>query len=113
MRFVDAIKAVGTARANEQVTLAAPVTERIVRLNFEDGDFVTRGQTIAVLAGSEESAQLNEAQARAREAQQTLQRVEALREHGVATPSTLDHPAAPPATPRAAAAAAPAPDTHP
>ncbi|RYD86291.1 MAG: efflux transporter periplasmic adaptor subunit, partial [Sphingomonadales bacterium] len=28
MRFVDRIEAVGTARANEQVTLAAPVTER-------------------------------------------------------------------------------------
>ncbi|HEY9554574.1 MAG TPA: efflux RND transporter periplasmic adaptor subunit [Allosphingosinicella sp.] len=106
MRFVDAIKAVGTARANEQVTLAAPVTERIVRLNFEDGDFVTRGQTIAVLAVSEESAQLNEAQARAREAQQQLQRVEALRERGFATQSSLDTQAALAAQARASAAGA-------
>src|SRR3546814_16994594 len=90
MRFVDAIKAVGTARANEQVTLAAPVTERIVRLNFEDGDFVTRGQTIAVLALSDESAQLNEAQARAPEAPPQLQRVEALRARGFANQSSLD-----------------------
>ena len=50
MRFVDRIEAVGTARANEQVTLSAPVTERIVRLNFDDGGFVRRGQVIAVLA---------------------------------------------------------------
>jgi membrane fusion protein (multidrug efflux system) len=53
MRFVDTIEAVGTARAEEQVTLSAPVTERLVRLNFEDGDYVTRGQTIAVLAAAE------------------------------------------------------------
>lgn len=35
LRFADRIEAVGTARANEQVTVSAPVTERIVRLNFE------------------------------------------------------------------------------
>ena len=29
MHFVERIQAVGTARANEQVTLSAPVTERI------------------------------------------------------------------------------------
>ena len=106
MRFVETIDAVGTARANEQVTLAAPVTERIVRLNFEDGDFVTRGQTIAVLAVSEENAQLNEAQARAREAGQQLDRVEALRERGFATQSSLDAQAALAAQARAAAAGA-------
>ena len=38
--FTDRIEAVGNARANEQVTLSAPVTERIVRLNFDDGAFV-------------------------------------------------------------------------
>src|SRR6188508_2296565 len=49
MAFADRIEAVGTARANEQVTLSAPVTERITRLNFDDGAFVQRGQIIAVL----------------------------------------------------------------
>ncbi len=49
MEFADRIEAVGTARANEQVTLSAPVTERIVRLNFDDGAFVQRGQVVAVL----------------------------------------------------------------
>src|SRR5687767_2154127 len=37
--FVETIQAVGTGLANEQVTLAAPVTERIVRLGFDDGSF--------------------------------------------------------------------------
>lgn len=90
MRFVERIEAVGTALANEQVTLAAPVTERIVRLNFDDGGFVKRGQTIAVLATGQENAQLSEAQARSREAGQQLARVEALRKRGFATKSSLD-----------------------
>src|SRR3990170_5716040 len=57
MRFVDRIEAVGTANANEQVTLSAPVTERLVRLNFDDGAFVQRGQMVAVLAQGQENAQ--------------------------------------------------------
>jgi membrane fusion protein (multidrug efflux system) len=90
MEFADRIQAVGTARANEQVTLAAPVTERIVRLNFDDGAFVSRGQVVAVLRQAEQTAQLTEANARAREAQQQLQRVEALKNRGFATRSNYD-----------------------
>lgn len=99
MRFAETVEAVGTANANEQVTLSAPVTERIVRLGFDDGAFVRRGQVIAVLAQAQETAQLNEARARARETEQQLARVETLRERGFATQANLD-------TQRASAAAA-------
>lgn len=90
VRFVDRIEAVGTARANEQVTLTAPVTERIERLSFDDGDFVRRGQTLATLRRGQETAQLAEASARQREAQQQLARIGELRERGFATRSALD-----------------------
>ncbi|MEA3011329.1 MAG: rane fusion protein multidrug efflux system [Sphingomonadales bacterium] len=90
MRFAETIEAVGTARANEQVTLSAPVTERLVRLGFDDGAFVRKGQVIAVLAQGQESAQLAEAQARQREAQQQLGRIETLKRRGFATQSSLD-----------------------
>jgi membrane fusion protein (multidrug efflux system) len=105
-RFVEGIDAVGTARANEQVTLSAPVTERIVRLNFDDGDFVTRGQTVAVLAQGQESAQLAEAQARSREAEQQLDRIGELKQRGFATGSALDQQMATAAQARAQAAEA-------
>ncbi|CAN5559244.1 efflux RND transporter periplasmic adaptor subunit [soil metagenome] len=90
MRFIDRIDAVGTARANEQVTLAAPVTERIVRLAFDDGAYVLRGQTIAILAAGQEEAQLAEAGARATEARQQLGRLESLKNRGFATNSAVD-----------------------
>ena len=67
-RFVERIEAVGTANANESVTVSAPVTERVVRLGFDDGDYVGRGQVLAVLAQAQEGAQLAEANARAAEA---------------------------------------------
>jgi membrane fusion protein (multidrug efflux system) len=90
MRFTDRIEAVGTALANEQVTVSAPVTERLVRLNFDDGGFVRSGQVIAVLRQAEQTAQLREVQARAREAQQQLARVSELKERGFATQSSYD-----------------------
>lgn len=88
--FVDRYEAIGTATPNEQVALTAPVTERIVRLGFSDGDYVRAGQTIAVLAQSQESAALQSARAQAREAEQQLARIAALREKGFATKASLD-----------------------
>ena len=106
MRFVETIDAVGTANANEQVTVASPVTERIVRLGFNDGDYVQRGQTIAVLAQAQENAQLAEAQAGAREAQQQLSRIQQLKDRGFATKSNLDQQVAAAAQARAQASQA-------
>lgn len=88
--FTDQIDAVGTAVANEQVTLAAPVTERIVELNYSDGGYVEKGQVIASLNRGQQSAQLAEANARTQEAQQQLDRIQALRKRGFATKSALD-----------------------
>jgi len=103
MEFVDRIQAVGTARANEQVTLSAPVTERIVRLNFDDGAFVQRGQVVAVLRQAEQSAQLSEANARLRETQQQLSRISELKQRGFATRSSYDTQVAAAAAARAQA----------
>lgn len=89
-RFVERLEAVGTARANEQVTLSAPVTERVVTLNFSDGGFVQKGQVVAVLARGQEQAQLAEAQARAAEAQKQLERLDELKRRGFATNSAVD-----------------------
>ena len=106
MRFVEAIEAVGTASANEQVTLTAPVTERLLRLGFDDGDFVRKGQMIAVLNQGQEAAQLAEAQARQREAQQQLARIQTLKRRGFATQSSLDTQVAAASAARAQAAEA-------
>lgn len=89
-QFSDTIEAVGTALANEQVVLAAPVTERITSINFADGGYVRRGQVIATLAQGQENAELAAAQAQAREAGQQLQRIQALRNKGFATGASLD-----------------------
>jgi membrane fusion protein (multidrug efflux system) len=90
MRFVETVEAVGTANANEQVTITAQVTERLLRLGFDDGSFVRRGQTLAVLSQGQQSAALAEATARQREAQQQLSRISTLRQRGFATKASED-----------------------
>jgi membrane fusion protein (multidrug efflux system) len=88
--FADLIEAVGTARANEQVTIASPVAERIERLYFDDGAFVRRGQLIAVLDQGQEQAALASALATEAQALSQLERIEALSERGFATQAQLD-----------------------
>lgn len=88
--FNDTLDAVGTALANEQVVLSAPVTERIASINFADGGYVRRGQVIATMAVAQEQAELAAAQAQALQARQQLDRVQALKARGFATASSLD-----------------------
>lgn len=88
--FTDALDAVGTALANEQVVLSAPVTERITAIHFADGGYVARGQVIATLAQGQETAELAAANAQALQAQQQLTRIEALKTRGFATTASLD-----------------------
>jgi membrane fusion protein (multidrug efflux system) len=103
MRFVETIEAVGTAVANEQVTLSANVTERLVRLGFDDGSFVRQGQVVAVLSQTQENAQLAEIQARSRAAERQLDRISTLRERGFATKAAHDETIATAAAVRAQA----------
>ena len=88
--FVEQVEAVGTARANEQVTLSSPVTERIERIAFEDGGFVRAGQVIATLAQAEERATLAGALAAEKQASTQFDRMNALNGRGFVTPATLD-----------------------
>ncbi|WP_375196092.1 efflux RND transporter periplasmic adaptor subunit [Sphingobium sp.] len=101
--FTDNLDAVGTAFANEQVVLSAPVTERITSLNFSDGGFVSRGQVIATLAVGQEKAEFAAAQAQALAAQQQLERIQALKQRGFATSASLESQVALARSARAAA----------
>ena len=89
-QFSDNYVAVGTANANEQVSVRAPVTERITQLGFSDGDYVQKGQMLAVLAQGQETASLASAQARVRETEQQLARITELHRRGFATNASLD-----------------------
>lgn len=88
--FADSIEAVGTARANEQVTLASAVTERVERVLFDDGMAVGRGQLLAVLSQGQETAALGGARAAQVQAGAQYERIRSLYDRGFATRAQLD-----------------------
>lgn len=86
----DEVQALGTAQANESVTLTAKVTETVTRVNFQDGDYVEAGAVLVDLSGRAEVAQLEAAQATYVEASKQYQRLAELVKQGTIPRSQLD-----------------------
>ncbi len=88
--FIDAIEAIGTARANESVTLTAKLTDTVRAVAFEDGDFVERGTVLLELTNEEQTALLAEAKANLDDAKRQLERIEGLARQGSVPISQAD-----------------------
>lgn len=89
-QLTDTVDAIGTAKANESVTLTAKVTDTVSRVHFDDGDYVDTGAVLVELTNQEEEAQLAEAQANLDDANSQLKRLEDLSKQGLAAASDLD-----------------------
>ncbi len=89
-QIVDQVEAIGTAQANESVSLTSKVTDTVRKVNFEDGDFIHEGTILVELTNSEETAQLSEAQATLDEATRQYNRVKNLIDQGLASELQLD-----------------------
>jgi membrane fusion protein (multidrug efflux system) len=88
--LVSTVEALGTASANESVTLTSSITEIVRRINFDDGDYVDKGTVLIELDNTEEQAQLAEARANLRDIELQLQRLRDLDERGIAAASDVD-----------------------
>lgn len=88
--FVDAIEAVGTAKANESIEITAKSTETVSAVNFTDGQKVAAGDVIVEMTSREQSADLIAARAQLAEATQAFARVKGLSEKGFASSAQLD-----------------------
>src|SRR5262245_4376182 len=86
----DVVEALGTAQANESVTLTAKVTDTVRRVNFEDGDYVDAGTVLIELTNQEEEALLAEARANLEDAENQLRRLTDLSGRGLTSASELD-----------------------
>ncbi|MDN6179970.1 MAG: efflux RND transporter periplasmic adaptor subunit [Halomonas subglaciescola] len=73
-RWSDPIKALGTLKADESVTLSATVTDVITTIDFDDGEAVEAGQRLFQLDDREEQAQLRATHAKADEQRNALRR---------------------------------------
>lgn len=86
----DRVQALGTAKANESVTVTAKVSETVQKVNFDSGDFVEAGQVLVDLTGQVQLAGLDEARAAFKEAEQQLKRGEELASRNLIPGSQLD-----------------------
>jgi membrane fusion protein (multidrug efflux system) len=86
----DVVEALGTALANESVTLTAKVTDTVRRVNFEDGEYVEAGAVLIELTNQEEEALLAEARANLDDAESQLRRLTDLSSRGLTSASELD-----------------------
>ncbi len=89
-QFVDTVEALGTLKANENVALAATVTELVTAVNFADGQRVLKGDVLVQMNDSEELALLAEEQSRVDEAQRQVDRFEPLISRGSVSELTYD-----------------------
>jgi membrane fusion protein (multidrug efflux system) len=88
--IVDEIEAIGTAAANESVTISGKVTDTVRQVNFEDGDFVEKDAVLVELTNEEETALLAEARANLDDARTQLRRLEDLLSKGSGPISQVD-----------------------
>ena len=86
----DAVDALGTARANESVTLTAKVSETVRKVAFDSGEVVKAGDVIVDLSSGAQLAGLEEARAAYREAERQLARSQELAETKIISESQLD-----------------------
>jgi membrane fusion protein (multidrug efflux system) len=86
----DQVEAIGTARANESVTITAKVTDTVNHIRFEDGGFVKAGDVLVELTNEEQTALLAEAEANVDDARTQFKRLEDLLGQGSVPVSQVD-----------------------
>lgn len=89
-RFIDRVESVGSAQANESVTITPKVSDIVTRLHFSDGDYVEKGDLLVELTNTAETARLSEAQTALDDARRQLERVKQLSANNLVSQSDLD-----------------------
>jgi membrane fusion protein (multidrug efflux system) len=88
--WTDALRALGTVRAREAVTVTAKVSETVQQVHFDSGQQVARGAPLATLSGQQQLAALASAQAALQEAEQLYQRQSQLAQQQLIARASLD-----------------------
>jgi membrane fusion protein (multidrug efflux system) len=88
--FSNRIEVLGAAKARQSITLTAPTTQLVTKINFQSGQFVRQGQVLAELNAREQDANILQSEAQADFAKKTYDRWKALADRGVAPAATAD-----------------------
>lgn len=88
--FKDAVEAIGTSRANEQVLITSKYSDLVDDISFHDGDSVKKGDILVRLNSQEEAAKVKELQANLAESVAQLNRFQGLFAQKATSKSLVD-----------------------
>jgi len=88
--WTDSLRALGTVRAHEAVTVTAKVSETVQQVHFDSGQEVARGAPLVTLSGQQQQASLVSAEAQLKEAEQQFRRMEQLVKQQLVAHASLD-----------------------
>ncbi|MEM7691002.1 MAG: efflux RND transporter periplasmic adaptor subunit [Pseudomonadota bacterium] len=88
--YQDTIPALGTLQAWESIDITASVSQLVATIQFEDGQRVTRGETLATLRQEAEQSTLRELRARLKDAQREVARLSDLARRNQVAQTDLD-----------------------
>lgn len=89
-KFVEAIEAIGTARAEESVNITAKSADSIGAINFTEGQAVEAGAILVEMTSTQQAADLLAARAELSEAEKAYQRAADLVAKGISAKASLD-----------------------
>ncbi|SEK51925.1 membrane fusion protein, multidrug efflux system [Colwellia chukchiensis] len=88
--FKDAVEAIGTSRANEQVFITSKYSDLVDEISFQDGQSVKKGDILVRLNSEEEAAKVKELQANLAESVAQLNRFQDLYAKKATSKSLVD-----------------------
>lgn len=88
--FKDAVEAVGTSRANEEVFITSKYSDVIDEVLFQDGESVQKGAVLVRLNSREEAAKVKELTANLEESESQLNRFQDLYKQKATSKSLVD-----------------------
>ncbi|MGB1262638.1 MAG: efflux RND transporter periplasmic adaptor subunit [Cognaticolwellia sp.] len=89
-KFKDAVEAVGTSRANEQVLITSKYSDLVDEISFKDGATVEKGDILVRLNSKEEAAKVKELEANLAESVAQLNRFQDLYRKKATAKSIVD-----------------------
>ena len=89
-KFKDAVEAVGTSRANEQVLITSKYSDLVDEISFKDGATVKKGDILVRLNSREEAAKVKELEANLAESVAQLNRFQDLYTKKATSKSIVD-----------------------
>lgn len=88
--FKDTVEAIGTTRANEQITVTSKHSDLVEEIFFQDGQSVKQGDALIRLNSIEEKAKINELEANLAESVAQLERFQDLYRKKATSKSIVD-----------------------